>query len=535
MSEDKAKTDLTKKVLVTESISAEGIKLLRNHADVDINLDLSHDELLKIIGNYEGLIVRSQTRVTEEVIEAGNKLQIIGRAGVGVDNIDVDAATRKGIVVVNAPTSNTTAAAEHTIALMLSLARHIPQANSSLKSGAWKRSHFVGIEVKGKTIGVVGLGNVGSEVARRARALDMKVIASDPFISLDYARNLNVELVPLEQLLKESDFITLHIPQTNSTEGLIGEKELATVKPSVRIINTARGGLIDEDALVKAIKEKRIAGAALDVFRNEPLTSNIFSDEENIIITPHLGASTAEAQTNVAADVVNQVIAVFSGQTANYSVNAPFISVENISVLAPFIKASTTAGKLAAQLAEGQMSSISIRYEGEISNYDTNVLKAAVLGGLLEQISEERVNLVNANIIATRRGLAVVEQKDAISENYASLITAEVKTSKETVTVSTTVVRGETHIARIDNYWLDIYPAEGYFLFCDHLDRPGLLGQVGRVTGDANIDISAMHVGRLKPRGEALMILTLDEPVPEEERKKLLSVPDVYSAKFVKL
>ncbi|UCD09178.1 MAG: phosphoglycerate dehydrogenase, partial [Dehalococcoidales bacterium] len=450
MTEDNTTADVKKKVLVTESISEEGIELLRNHANVDINLDLSQDELLEIIGNYEGLIVRSQTDVTEEVIEAGKILQIIGRAGVGVDNIDVDTATRKGIVVVNAPTSNTTAAAEHTIALMLALARHIPQANSSLKAGAWQRSNFVGVEVKGKTLGIVGLGNVGSEVARRARALDMRVIASDPFISLDYAANLNVELVPMDRLLKESDFISLHIPQTNSTEGLIGEKEFAIIKPSARIINAARGGLIDENALVKAIKEERIAGAALDVFRNEPLDSDIFVDIENIIVTPHLGASTTEAQTNVAADIVNQVIAVFSGQTAKYSVNAPFISVENISVLAPFIKASTTAGKLAAQLADGQMSSISIRYEGEISNYDTNVLKAAVLGGLLEQISEERVNLVNANLIATRRGLAVVEQKDAVSEIYSSLITAEVKTIKGTVTVSTSVVRGETHIGRVD-------------------------------------------------------------------------------------
>jgi D-3-phosphoglycerate dehydrogenase len=524
-----------KKVLVTESLSEEGVEHLRMHTAVDVRLDLTHEELLDIIGRYDGLIVRSQTSVSADVVEAGSRLQVIGRAGVGVDNIDVEAATRKGIVVVNAPTSNTTAAAEHTIALMLSLARHIPQAYALLKSGIWKRSDFVGIEVKNKTLGVIGLGNVGSEVARRARALDMQVIAHDPFISIDYARNLNVELVSLERLFRESDFITLHIPQTTSTDGLIGEAELAMVKPTARIINAARGGLIDENALVKAVKEKRIAGAALDVFRNEPLTSNIFAEEENIIVTPHLGASTTEAQKMVASDIVDQIIAIFNGHTARYAVNAPFISVENISVMSPFIKASRTAGKLVSQLAEGQMNSISIRYEGEISNYDTNVLKASVLGGLLEEISEERVNLVNANLIATRRGLTVVEQKDASSENYASLITAEVTTSKETMTVSTTVVRGETHIARIDNYWLDIYPAEGYFLFCDHLDRPGLLGEVGRVTGDADIDISAIHVGRLKPRGEALMIMTLDEPVSAAEQKKILAVSDVYSARFVKL
>ncbi|MBN2240266.1 MAG: phosphoglycerate dehydrogenase [Dehalococcoidales bacterium] len=524
-----------KKVLVTEKLDEGGLELLRQYAEVDVKLDLSHTDLVDIIGGYEGLIVRSQTDVSKDVIDAGNRLQIVGRAGVGVDNIDINAATAKGVVVVNAPTSNTTAAAEHTMALMLGLARNIPQAYSLLKTGVWQRSNFVGVEVKNKTLGVIGLGNIGSEVSRYARGLDMKVIAYDPFISTDKARSLNVELVPIEQLFKESDFITLHIPQTKSTDGLIGEAELAMMKPNVRIINAARGGLINEEALVKAIREKRIAGAALDVFRNEPLTGNMFTEEANIIVTPHLGASTTEAQTLVAADIVKQIIAVFTGHTAMYAVNAPFISVENLAVMSPFIKASTTAGKLAAQLADGQMNAISIRYEGEISGYDTNVLKAALLGGLLEEISEEKVNLVNANVIADRRGLNVLEQKDPTSEIYNSLITVEVTTSKETIIVSTTVVRGETHIARIDSYWLDIYPAEGYFLFCDHLDRPGLLGQVGRVTGDANIDISALHVGRLKPRGEALMILTLDEPVPEEVQQKLLAVPDVYSARFVKL
>jgi D-3-phosphoglycerate dehydrogenase len=535
MQEENTPTEKRKKILVAESISEAGIDILRKYAEVDVRLNLKQEELASIIGDYEALVVRSQTKVNSRVIAAGNKLQVIARAGVGVDNIDVDEATRRGIVVVNAPTSNTTAAAEHTLALMFALARHIPQASYILKSGVWERSNFVGIEVRNKILGIIGLGNIGSEVARRARGLDMKVIAYDPFISLDYAHNLNVELVSLEQLLKESDFITLHIPFTKTTDGLIGAEELNLVKPTVRIINAARGGLIDEEALVKAVKEKRVAGAALDVFRNEPLTGNLFSEEDNIIITPHLGASTTEAQTMVAEDTASQIIAILKGQTARYSVNAPFISVENISVLSPFIKAATTAGKLLSQLVEGQISSIQIKYEGEISNYDTNVLKAAFLGGLLAEISEERVNLVNANIIAARRGLTVLEQKEAHCENYASLITAEVSTSKDTITVATTVVMGETHIARVYNYWLDVYPAEGNFLFCDHLDRPGLLGSVGRVTGDANIDISAMHVGRLEPRGEALMILTLDELVPEEVQKKLLAIPDVYSAKFVKL
>jgi len=368
------------KVLITDSLSDEGIDILRSCAEVDVKLGLPPEELISTIGDYEALLVRSQTQVTAKVIEAGGKLQVIGRAGVGVDNIDVEEATRRGIVVVNAPTGNTISAAEHTIALMLSLARHIPQANAVLKSGVWRRTDFMGIEVRNKTLGIIGLGNVGSEGARRARGLEMKLIAHDPFISVDHAHNLQVELVSLEQLLQESDFITLHLPLTQSTKRLIGVKELSLVKPTVRIINTARGDLIDEQALARAIKEKRVAGAAIDVFPTEPTTKSILFDNDNVIVTPHLGASTTEAQAMVAKDVANQIIAVFKGQPARYSVNAPFVAVETLPILAPFIKLAAIAGKLVSQLAEGQMNAIQIKYEGEISNYDTNALKAAVLG-----------------------------------------------------------------------------------------------------------------------------------------------------------
>lgn len=523
------------KVLVADPVGDEGIDILRAVAEVDIKPDLEPEELISIIGDYDALVVRSQTQVTARVIEAGEKLQIIARAGVGVDNIDIDEATRRGIVVVNTPTGNTTAAAEHTIALMFALARHIAQANTLLKSGKWQRNKFMGVELRNKVLGIIGLGNVGSEVARRARGLEMKLIAYDPFVSEDYARNFQVELTNLNRLLKEADFITIHVPLTTSTRQLIGPKELALVKPTVRIINTARGGLINEEALVKAVREGRVAGAAVDVFSEEPCTSSILFEEDNIVVTPHLGASTAEAQAMVAEDVAEQIISVFNGHPARYAVNAPFISVENVTELAPFIKTAVTAGKLVAQLVDGQMNSIRIKYEGDISSYDTNILKAAVLRGLLEEISEERVNLVNANIVAARRGLTVVEQKDARCDNYASLITVEVTTGKDGVIVATTVIRGESHIVRVNEYWIDIYPAEGYFLFCDHLDRPGLLGEVGMITGDANIDISSMHVGRLKPRGEALMILALDEPMSPEQQQQLLSIDDIYTAKAVKL
>ena len=523
------------KVLIADHIAEEGINILDGCAEVDVKLGLKPEELVSIIGDYEALVVRSQTQVTAEVIRAGEKLQVIARAGVGVDNIDVDEATRCGVVVVNAPTGNTISAAEHTIALMLSLARNIPQANAVLKSGVWRRSDFMGTEVRGKTLGIIGLGNVGSEVARSARGLEMRLIGYDPFISVDHVQYIQVEPVPLKQLLKESDFITLHIPLTAKTKRIIGTKELALVKPTVRIINTSRGGLIDDRALVEMVKERRVAGAAIDVFVTEPITESILFQEDNIVVTPHLGASTAEAQATAAKDIATQIVEVFKGQPARYSVNAPLVPAETLSVLAPFIKLASVVGKLVSQLVEGQMSTVQIEYDGEIANCDTNVLKAAVLGGLLEGVSEERVNLVNANIVAAQRGLTVVEQKKTTCENYASLITAEVTTSAGVTGVVGTVMRGESHIVRVNEYWIDIVPTGGYFLFSDHLDRPGLIGTVGKITGDADININEMHVSRLKSRGQALMILALDESLPEEQQQQILSIPDVHSAKLVKV
>ena len=523
------------KVLVTEKISEEGIDILNSCAEVDVKLGLKPEELASVICDYEALVVRSQTKVTPEIVQAGKKLRVIARAGIGIDNVNVDEATRCGIVVVNAPTGNTISAAEHTMALMLSLARHIPQANSSLKSGQWRRNDFMGTELRNNTLGIVGLGSVGSEVARRARGMEMRLIGYDPFVSLESARNLKVELYAMEQLLKEADFITLHLPLTDTTRNLIGEKELRLVKPDVRIINCARGGLIDERALVEAVSEKRVAGAAVDVFPKEPVTDSILFESDRIIVTPHLGASTAEAQVTVSQDVAMQIADVFHGKPARYSVNAPFISADMLSILAPFIKAVHTMGRVVSQLAEGQMNTIKIYYEGDIADYETNPLKASVLGGILEEISEERVNVVNANIVAAERGLTVVEQKESSCENYSSLLTIEATTSKGTIAVAGTVMRGELHIVRVNEYWFDIAPAGGYFLFSDHLDRPGLISAVSRVTGDADVDISSMHVGRLRPRGQALMILSLDEPLSEDQIGKILAIPDVYSAKLVKI
>jgi D-3-phosphoglycerate dehydrogenase / 2-oxoglutarate reductase len=521
------------KVLVADALSKEGVDIMKRVADVDVKTGLKEAEIIPIIGNYEGLVVRSQTQVTAPIIEAGKKLIIIGRAGVGVDNIDLETATRRGILVVNAPTGNTISAAEHAIALMLALARYIPAAHFALKAGKWERSKFTGTEVRGKTLGVIGLGNVGSAVARRARGLEMKLIGYDPFVSQDHARNLQVEIVTLERLYKEADFISLHIPLTAQTKEMINTKELAMMKPTARIINTARGGLINEEALANALKEKKITGAAVDVFPQEPCTSSLLFSLDNVIVTPHLGASTAEAQVTAASDVAEQIVDVFKGLPPKYAVNAPFIPPEMMAILNPFVAVATRIGMLASQMSEGQMNALTVKYEGEITRYDTNAIKAAMVGGLLANISEEKVNLVNANLIAGRRGLVVTEQKDATCQNYASLITAIVATSAGSTEISGTVLRGESHLVRVDNYWIDFIPTSGPFLFVDHKDRPGLIGAVGNITGSVDVNISAMYVSRQQARGKALMILDLDETLPEAAIKKILEIPDVYTAKTI--
>ncbi len=525
-----------KKVLITDEISEEGIAILREVAQVDIKTQLNPEEIISIIGDYDALIVRSQTHVTAEIIKAGHKLQVIARAGVGIDTVDVEAATQRGVLVINAPTGNTVSAAEHAIALLLSSARNIPQANNSLRSGEWRRNEFMGTELRGKTLGIIGLGNVGSEVAKRARSFEMKLIGCDPMVSEEYAQKIQVELVDLERIFKESDFITLHLPLNAKTRKMIGIKELTKLKPNTRIINCARGGLIDEEALVKAIKAGEIAGAAIDVFEQEPITESILFNVDNIIVTPHLGASTAEAQVLAARDVAEQIVDVFQGLPARSAVNVPYIPSETMQALAPYIKLANTLSKLVYRLAEGQTKTIRIRYEGDIAEYDTNIIKAAVIGGLMEGTSDERVNLVNYGLVAAKRGLSVVEEKDPACENYASLVTVEIVTDQASFAVAGTVMHGQMHIVRIDDYWLDIVPTPGScFLFSDHQDSPGLIGAVGKITGDADINISAMHLGRLKKRGKALLVLTLDEPLQEDKQQQILAIPNVYSVKMVEL
>ena len=524
------------KILVTDRVAQDGIDVLSQHAQVDVRLGLPPQELIGAIGEYEGLVVRSETKVTREVIEAGRRLQVIGRAGVGVDNIDLAAATERGVVVVNAPLGNTISAAEHAIGLMLALARHIPSAYASLKGGEWNRSRFLGVEVRGKTLGVIGLGQVGSEVARRARGLEMRVIAHDPFVSEERAHVLGAEMVSLDELLRESDFISLHAALTAATEGMLGEEQLRMVKPSVRIVNTARGGLINEEALYRAVEEGRVAGAAIDVFPQEPpARDNPLLRSERIIVTPHLGASTAEAQERVAVDVAHQVLVVLAGEPATYAVNAPLISAETMSVIAPYLKVAEKTASLATQLSAGQLGNVEIEYLGEIAHQDVTPLRAAVIRGLLLPISEEKVTIVNAGLVAERRGLKIGERMGPVEEPYANLVSVGLTTSEGTTKVAGTSAHDGPHVVLINDFWVDIPPGDGYLLLCENLDRPGMVGAVGTFLGQHDINISFMRLGRKQVRGRALMVLGLDDTISPELLRDLEAIPDVYSARVVKL
>ena len=524
------------RVLVSDPVAEDGIAYLRQHAEVDVRTGLKPEELIQIIPGYDALVVRSETKVTAKVVEAGARLQVIGRAGVGIDNIDVPAATRKGVVVVNAPTGNNIAAAEHTLGMMLALARNIPQAYSSVKGGAWQRSRFMGVELRGKVLGVVGLGKIGTEVARRAQALEMRVLAYDPYLSAEHARRLGIEAVSLDELLPRADFITFHVPLTPQTRGLIGLEQLRKMKPSARLVNCARGGIIDETALAEALEQGLVAGAALDVFAQEPLSpDHPLLRSEKVVVTPHLGGSTVEAQVGVALDVAEQIVAVLNGQSARYAVNAPVIMPETASILLPYMELVGKLGSIATQLSEGQLRSIEVTYAGEISGVDTSPLKAMAIKGLLQPVLDEPLNLVNAPVIAKGRGLNVVERKTGEVANYSNLITIQLDTEHSSHVVAGTLFFGEPHLVRVDKYWLDVALTGGHMLFSYHRDRPGMIGHVGTVLGAADVNISFMAVGRLAPRGEALMAIGVDEFVGADAVEKLLAVPDIYAIRTVSI
>ncbi|MEL7331260.1 MAG: phosphoglycerate dehydrogenase [Cyanobacteria bacterium J06560_2] len=521
------------KVLVSDPIDQTGLDILSQVATVDVKTKLPLEELISIIPEYDALMIRSGTKVTKEVIEAGSKLKIIGRAGVGVDNVDVPAATRRGVVVVNSPEGNTIAAAEHALAMMLSMSRYIPAANKSMKAGGWDRKAFTGVEVYKKTLGVVGLGKIGSHVATVARAMGMNLLAFDPFISSDRAEELGCRLVEMDLLLSESDYITLHIPKTPETANLINAESLAKMKPSARIINCARGGIIDEEALAKALTDGVIAGAALDVYSKEPLgESPLRAVDKSLVLTPHLGASTAEAQVNVAVDVAEQIRDVLLELPARSAVNIPGLRPDVLEKLRPYLQLAETLGNFVGQLAGGRIEELNIRLQGELAQNDTKPIVIAALKGLLSNALQERVNYVNASIEAKERGIRVVETRDTTAEDYTGSLYLSAKGSLGEHSVTGVLLGGsEVRIIDMDEFPINVPPTK-YMLFTLHRDMPGIIGKIGSLLGSFNVNIASMQVGRKIVRGDAVMVLSIDDPLPEgilDEIKKEPGIRDAYT------
>ena len=512
------------RVLVADPIAEAGLNRLREHADVDVELRHSPASLVARIADYDALIVRSETRVDAGVIEAGRRLKVIARAGAGVDNIDVDAATRAGVLVVNAPSGNTIAAAEHTMAMMLALARHIPQADQAVKAGRWERSRFLGTELRDKVLGVIGLGSIGREVAHRAQAFGMRVIATDPMLSEERAAQLNVKLVTFEALMAEADLVTLHVPLTRETHHLIDARALARAKPGVRLINVARGGIVDESALRDALRDGQVAGAALDVFEQEPPGENPLLSLPQVVTTPHLGASTEEAQISVALEISDQVIAVLDGGLPRFALNAPVALPEAMAFLRPFIPVAEGIGRFYAQVGRQPASRLQVGYTGEIATYDCSVLTAALLTAFLSRFSAERVNPVNARTVAAAQGITVVEQRDVRATEFANLISLQASGDHGATRVGGTLLLNEPHIVTFNDFRIDLVP-RGTFLMSWHADRPGIIGAIGTLLGQKNINIASMQVGRDRPRGDAVMILSVDDPVPESIQADIRRIP----------
>jgi D-3-phosphoglycerate dehydrogenase len=504
------------KILVTEPISESGLNLLREDFEVEVRPELAGSGLADVIAPFSGLIVRSQTKVTDEVLERAESLAVIGRAGIGVDNVDVEAATRRGILVVNAPQSNVISAAEHTLALLLAQARNIPQANQALRAGRWERERFQGVELHGKTLGVIGLGRVGAIVAQRALAFGMRVVAFDPYVSKDRARSLGVELMPnLEGLLVQADFVTVHLPRTPETEGLIGEREVALMKEGARIVNTSRGGIVDERALVNALRDGRLAGAALDVFSEEPVPpANPLLVFEQVVATPHLGGSTHEAQDKAGTAIAEMVRLALRGEFVPYAVNVPAAGEVSGEVRA-FLPLAEKLGAVLTGLAEGPVRALEAEYVGRLAEHDTRVLTLAALKGALARVVHEPVSFVNAAMIAREREIGVSERKSTSSRDYVNLMTLRADTEAGEVAVAGTIVgrREGERLVQVYGFDIDTAPAR-HMAFLLYEDRPGVIGTVGTLLGEAGVNVASMEVGRKEAGGPALMALTVDSPIP---------------------
>lgn len=522
-------------ILVSDPLSREGLVKLEEAGRVDEVTGLTEDQLIETIGKYDALVVRSGTRVTVPVIEAGKRLKVIGRAGVGVDNIDVAKATEKGIIVLNAPEGNTISAAEHTIAMLTSMARNIPQAYSSLKEGLWERKRFTGVELNNKILGVIGLGRIGSEVAKRSRSMGMEIVAYDPYISSVQAEKKGVRLTTLEKVLESADFITLHLPVTKATYHLIGKDQFAAMKKGVRIINCARGGLVDEQALHEALSSGHVAGAALDVFEEEPPGESPLLKMPNVVATPHLGASTLEAQVNVAVQVAEQVVLALQGEPVVSAVNMPAMLPEAMAEVKPFLPLMKLLGEFYIQVFGGQIEEIELEYGGAVADFPVAPLTTSCLTGLLSHILGEKVNFVNAPVIARGRGIKVKETTSHNVENFTNLVTLTVKSGSSTNTLSGTIFnKTDIRIMRIGDYRIEVIPSP-YMAVFTYIDQPGVIGRVGTFLGENGINIAGMQVGRRAIGGEAVMVLQVDEPIGPDLLKEVEKLDGILSTCFVQL
>jgi D-3-phosphoglycerate dehydrogenase / 2-oxoglutarate reductase len=502
------------KVLVREEIAPAGVELLRSRFEVDEDSD---SDLASIIGAYDAIVIRSATKLTADLIAKGTNLKVIGRAGVGVDNVDVDAATRQGIVVANAPESNVVSAAEHTVGLLVALARNIPQAHAALVAGRWERAEWGGVELAEKTLGILGFGRIGQQVARRGVGLQMRVVAYDPFVSADRFRELGVEQDTLEGVLSRADFLTLHLPANDETRGVIDATSIAKMKDGVRIINAARGDLVDEGALVAALESGKVAGAALDVFPQEPYDGPLLS-APNLIVTPHLAASTDEAQDRAGVIVAEQVVAALDGGLVSNAVNIPSVNAEDLEVLGPFVPLAASLGRLALELARGEVARIGLEYYGDLAEYDTRLLTVAALNGAFRGRVDQPVNYVNAPHIAAERGIEVVEERRRTSRDFTNLIAV----SAGEVRVAGTTI-GNSHqqwLVSAFGFEVEIELAPR-MIFLTYDDVPGVIGRVGTLLGEAKVNIANMAVSRNRERGKALMALSIDTPAEPELIERL--------------
>ena len=526
------------KILVSDSLAPECLEVFKRARgfEVDVRIGLDANELKKICADYDGWVIRSGTKITAELIEAAKNLKVIGRAGVGFENVDVDAATQRGIVVMNTPGGNNVTTGEHTISLMMALARHIPQAVASLKNGKWERNKFIGVELCNKTIGVIGLGNVGRIVAERATGLRMKVLGYDPFVSAENIARMEVEPATLDEIFSKADFITVHVPLTPETQGLISREAFAKMKTGVRIINCARGGIVDEKDLADAIRDGKVAGAALDVYVDEPPPAeHPLLKMDQVITTPHLGASTDEAQLNVAIAVAEQMVDFLTEGLVRYAVNVPSVSPELFKILRPYLILAEKLGSLQVQMADVLPQAVHVEYRGEVTQYNIAPLTLAVLKGMLTPVMEASVNYVNAPVLAKERGIQVVESKSSKAGDFSSSITVKIATGDREVEVEGAIF-GDKHprIVRVDNFYLEAAP-EGYILILRNKDVPGVVGNVGTILGKNSINIAGMELGRGAKGGNAISFIHVDDLIPKETMKELRNLPQTVSAELVKL